>query len=299
MRAIFLSLLLELRFQPHIIIRKVMKKNIRFRCAAIASIFAPAIASCRDVHRVAICGVMLVLGCLSGVAQPGQSPRTLLPSDFAVSIHIDTVAGDITYQVRATLLAGHDIAGMRGWWMPLQLKLPLPGITLSHHGWHTSFDSLTANVSRGNLAPYIYDADVHCWSRSALKGGAQPWVEWHFVMEGVHETGMPVAMIAGLIQVDVIDGLRLVQADVAVTATSPIFEAFPNPCTGVLHIRNISGSRGAAVLQVLDSKGNVLHTLAFAGDVQSIDMGALPSGMYLLRVLADGQLPYCRRFVKQ
>jgi hypothetical protein len=275
-----------------------MKKNNRFRRAAIASIFAPAVACCIHVHRVAICLTMLLLGYLSGFAQAGSGSQALLPADFGVSITKDIAAGNITVKVRATLLAGHDLTGICGWRMPLQVKLPAPGLTLTHSTWRTSFDSLTAIVICGNVAPYAYDANVHCWSRSALKGDLLPWVEWRFVIEGVHESGMPTAMIAGLIQVDVIDGLRLVYVADNLIPMGTIFEAFPNPCIDILHVRNTSGDRASKVLQVLDLKGDVLHTVALTADVQSIDLRTLPSGIYVLRMFQNGQLPYEQRLVK-
>jgi hypothetical protein len=70
---------------------------------------------------------------------------------------------------------------------------------------------------------------------------------------------------------------------------------FPNPATDVLYVR-ASASMANAQVQVLDMAGRVQMETTLRND--QLDISSLPTGVYMLRVMAD-RGPVMRKFVKR
>jgi len=70
------------------------------------------------------------------------------------------------------------------------------------------------------------------------------------------------------------------------------FDIFPNPCEDVLHIRYPIIDIRNAKLEVINMSGTALKSISpvsTGGDDISIDMGDLPSGIYLVRLSANNK----------
>jgi hypothetical protein len=69
-------------------------------------------------------------------------------------------------------------------------------------------------------------------------------------------------------------------------------ELFPNPTTGVVQLANVSAHH----VQVFDNKGRLVMQVAHPDN--QIDISAVPSGMYFLKI-AEGDQVYTARVVKE
>jgi hypothetical protein len=69
-----------------------------------------------------------------------------------------------------------------------------------------------------------------------------------------------------------------------------LLEVYPNPTSGKIHIVL---SERAACCQVIDLMGNVLQEITPSDPAFDHDLGGLPSGMYLIKIImADGKPTY-------
>lgn len=73
-------------------------------------------------------------------------------------------------------------------------------------------------------------------------------------------------------------------------------KVFPNPAIDFLRFQKFSDGDG--VLSILDISGRMVSETLIQDDITSIDVQALPSGLYLLR-FTQGDKTECLRFVKQ
>ena len=79
----------------------------------------------------------------------------------------------------------------------------------------------------------------------------------------------------------------------------PPFDLYPNPTTGILNVElgNLD-FEGAATLQLLDLEGRLLQEFKIPDSKFEIDVGTLPSGTYLVRIVGGRQTAVCRLVVK-
>jgi len=72
--------------------------------------------------------------------------------------------------------------------------------------------------------------------------------------------------------------------EATVTGSEDIFanslNIYPNPFTGAVHITNAEG----CILRVINVAGAVVHTQMLAGDVETLSLERLPSGVYFFRL---------------
>ena len=81
-----------------------------------------------------------------------------------------------------------------------------------------------------------------------------------------------------------------------------VFGVYPNPTTGSLHVQLDSKLRGGASIRLLDKFGTVRAraelTDAAATPEQSLDLNALPAGVYYVQVTTNQQV-MTQRIVKE
>lgn len=67
------------------------------------------------------------------------------------------------------------------------------------------------------------------------------------------------------------------------------FAMYPNPTTGELHLQLPAVVRGAVDLRVADLAGRTVHqeVLHSSGSIQSIDLGKLQSGNYVVTITTN------------
>ena len=71
---------------------------------------------------------------------------------------------------------------------------------------------------------------------------------------------------------------------------------YPNPTSGKIHI---ALSENVTHCQIMDLMGNILQETSPSSAVFDLDLGGLPSGMYLVKVqFADGKIAF-KKVVKQ
>ncbi len=67
---------------------------------------------------------------------------------------------------------------------------------------------------------------------------------------------------------------------------------YPNPADGIINISFESDSNAEALLEVMDTNGNILHTEKFpvqkGSIVRKLDLGKLKSGSYFLKITQEG-----------
>ena len=90
--------------------------------------------------------------------------------------------------------------------------------------------------------------------------------------------------------------VTVVSATVDTTAT--VFSVWPNPvgAQAALHVR-LAGPASAARVTLRNALGQLVRTRTFAGSATELPTAGLASGLYLLRVQADGYAPTVRRVV--
>lgn len=65
------------------------------------------------------------------------------------------------------------------------------------------------------------------------------------------------------------------------------FNAYPNPCAGLLNV-DVSSLNGEALIEVMDLTGKIMLKSHSSGKLTEIDMSGLPSSLYIIRV-SDGK----------
>ena len=81
-----------------------------------------------------------------------------------------------------------------------------------------------------------------------------------------------------------------------VSEQAPVLRIMPNPADGSLTIvRPEDGAQGT--LMILDAQGRCLIQSSFTGDRMTLDITAVPSGCYSLRLISMGMVPIVGRFV--
>jgi hypothetical protein len=80
------------------------------------------------------------------------------------------------------------------------------------------------------------------------------------------------------------------------------FEIYPNPSSGMVTLILPSGYCYNASLEIFSLQGvkirNVDLSSEFARDSATFDMSVLPRGIYLFKISAIGQVPICRRVLR-
>ena len=97
------------------------------------------------------------------------------------------------------------------------------------------------------------------------------------------------------------EGRIMVDADIS-TGAEELFasdlKAYPNPFTNVLHITGMMvETLHAASLQVINTIGSVVHTQTIANFDETIPLGHLPAGMYIIR-LKNGSMVKTMKILK-
>ena len=75
---------------------------------------------------------------------------------------------------------------------------------------------------------------------------------------------------------------------------------FPNPTNGELQITNLSGIKGVAEIALLNTVGQVITTVVPTSnaDQVSLDLYALPTGIYVLKIQDDSGKSFFRKVMK-
>jgi hypothetical protein len=81
------------------------------------------------------------------------------------------------------------------------------------------------------------------------------------------------------------------------------WEVFPNPVYGVLNVKKLgTGLQKSCVIELLDVNGRVVYSEnqqnSNSGGQSSLSVGSLQSGVYLLKIQEEGQLPVTRKIIK-
>lgn len=97
----------------------------------------------------------------------------------------------------------------------------------------------------------------------------------------------------------VIVGLSLkkpITGNVATISNNQLYKIYPNPATDVIYIANRSNI--AVTIQVINIIGQTLSSATIAGNtVSQTDISSLTNGVYMLRIVADGN-SYTQQFIK-
>jgi hypothetical protein len=83
----------------------------------------------------------------------------------------------------------------------------------------------------------------------------------------------------------------LVPEENAVSIVSDLeFDIFPNPSRGTFSIANQS-LKGITKVEIFNAKGqSIVNKNSLATDFNSIDLGSVASGVYLVKVIAGNQI---------
>ncbi len=81
------------------------------------------------------------------------------------------------------------------------------------------------------------------------------------------------------------------------------WEVFPNPVHGVLNVKKLgTGLQKSCFIELLDVNGRVVYSEnqlnSNSGGQSSLSVGSLQSGVYLLKIQEEGQLPVTRKIIK-
>jgi hypothetical protein len=79
---------------------------------------------------------------------------------------------------------------------------------------------------------------------------------------------------------------------------TPLVEVFPNPVQDYINIA-LPESAKMATAVLVDAKGKVMANIAFSETQRTVDMQALPPGVYMLRITTDDETVVTKRLVKQ
>ncbi len=102
----------------------------------------------------------------------------------------------------------------------------------------------------------------------------------------------------------VVDYVRIYQATGNPSATAEELSkengvnVFPNPANATLNVELGDLSSKASQLQIFDSQGRLISALTRLGERFSMDIGDLPIGSYILRIVND-EFVVSRKFIKQ
>ncbi|MEM9929801.1 MAG: T9SS type A sorting domain-containing protein, partial [Bacteroidota bacterium] len=90
----------------------------------------------------------------------------------------------------------------------------------------------------------------------------------------------------------------LVDTDEPVENSGLALRFYPNPTIDVLNIENEDPAIAKFHVMVTDQMGRILKAAQFNGSVNSLDLSAMPSGVYNLRLFVNGSV-YSKQVVKQ
>ena len=116
-----------------------------------------------------------------------------------------------------------------------------------------------------------------------VNGGGHQWPGSSAVLGGIGNTNQDIDASQEIW--NFFQSFSCGQLATSVTAPSaPSVQAWPNPCTGLLHIEGLVTS---TPYELLDATGRSVRSGSIASRTASLDMGSLDTGSYVLRLL-DG-----------
>ena len=79
------------------------------------------------------------------------------------------------------------------------------------------------------------------------------------------------------------------------------FNVFPNPTNGVINVQCTMNNvqLGEVEIRVVDMYGKLLQTKPFEGGTTHVDLTGYASGVYFVKLVADGKTVAVRKVVKQ
>jgi hypothetical protein len=154
--------------------------------------------------------------------------------------------------------------------------------------------NINYNVENGSDLNYVLDSNCFCLPDSAAIDA--------MLFDGFDD------ITRGLVNFSVYDSTctnilntvsKVVSAPTAIAkGQQGQFQLFPNPSAGQVELR-LTGAASNCDGQVVDGRGQVLQVFRVQGDQHTLDLSALPGGLYLVRLSApDGQL-WTQRIVKR
>lgn len=146
-------------------------------------------------------------------------------------------------------------------------------------------DSLTGNwgtwheaLPCGGNASYFVDGQGGLWGTLFGNDDAAPWRERAGIVKMVVD-------VTGKLKVSADQTLPLPTGISDLKVSNPVVRVYPNPARGVLNVTETANS----IISVVDLNGTVLVKKSCSDDVNRIDVSALKTGIYLVRIEKDGR----------
>ena len=74
---------------------------------------------------------------------------------------------------------------------------------------------------------------------------------------------------------------------------------YPNPTRSTVFVKLSANAHDGDELQLFDLYGKRLRTIAVSGDVTEIDLGTYAGGMYIVKLVSNGEVTAVAKVVKQ